>query len=182
MSRPVIPPLNYGRVAKGVLRSGYPNYKNFPFLATLKLKSVVYLSQVPLLPEYERFLSEHGISLFTVKGHDGLRTHPPFELVSEQAVASVLRHLLDERNRPVLVHDEKGKHRVGVVVGCLRKLQRWSLTSIFDEYRRFCGKIRALDAQFIELFSMSESVARTEKLVCGGSAMLDDGDDGEPKE
>jgi protein tyrosine/serine phosphatase len=47
----------------------------------------------------------------------------------------------------------KGKHRTGCVVGCLRKLQHWSQTSAFDEYRRFAGsKARVLDMQFIELF------------------------------
>lgn len=38
-------------------------------------------------------------------------------------------------------------------MGCLRKLQRWNLASIFSEYRRFAGfKVRAMNEQFIELF------------------------------
>lgn len=38
-------------------------------------------------------------------------------------------------------------------MGCFRKLQRWSLTSIFEEYRRYAGsKVRILNEQFIELF------------------------------
>ena len=42
---------------------------------------------------------------------------------------------------------------IGTVVGCFRKLQRWSLTSIFEEYRRYAGsKVRILNEQFIELF------------------------------
>jgi tyrosine-protein phosphatase OCA1 len=46
-----------------------------------------------------------------------------------------------------------GRHRTGTVIGCLRKLQRWNLTSIFEEYRRFAGsKVRLLNEQFIELF------------------------------
>lgn len=64
--------------------------------------------------------------------------------------------LLDVRNHPLLIHCNKGKHRTGCLVGCLRKVQRWSLTSIFDEYRRFAGnKVRILDQQFIELFQIS---------------------------
>lgn len=27
----------------------------------------------------------------------------------------------------------------GTLIGCLRKLQRWNLTSIFEEYRRYAG-------------------------------------------
>ncbi|CAG8845426.1 17318_t:CDS:2, partial [Gigaspora margarita] len=49
------------------------------------------------------------------------------------------------------------KHRTGCLVGCLRKLQRWTHTSIFDEYRRFsCPKSRSMDQQFIELFDASQ--------------------------
>ena len=48
----------------------------------------------------------------------------------------------------------------GVVVGCLRKLQRWSTMSIFEEYRRFaCGGLtqqynlsHQRQEQFMELF------------------------------
>ncbi|CAG8814278.1 18832_t:CDS:1, partial [Racocetra fulgida] len=48
-------------------------------------------------------------------------------------------------------------HRTGCLVGCLRKLQRWTHTSIFDEYRRFsCPKSRSMDQQFIELFDASQ--------------------------
>jgi tyrosine-protein phosphatase OCA1 len=58
-----------------------------------------------------------------------------------------------------------GRHRTGTVVGCWRKLQRWALSSILEEYRRYAGmKVRVLNEQvgvnsgemltqqFIELF------------------------------
>lgn len=38
-------------------------------------------------------------------------------------------------------------------MGCLRKIQQWHLSSIFEEYRRFAGsKVRLQNEQFIELF------------------------------
>lgn len=41
------------------------------------------------------------------------------------------------------------------MVGCFRKLQKWNLTSILEEYRRFAGsKGRILNEQFIELFDI----------------------------
>jgi tyrosine-protein phosphatase OCA1 len=41
----------------------------------------------------------------------------------------------------------------GTVIACLRKLQRWNLTSIFEEYRRFTKHTaRVQNEQFIELF------------------------------
>lgn len=46
------------------------------------------------------------------------------------------------------------QHRTGCVIGCMRKMQYWSLTSIIDEYCRFAGpRMRLLDQQFIEFFS-----------------------------
>ena len=54
----------------------------------------------------------------------------------------------------MLIHCNKGKHRTGCLIGCLRKLQQWSLTTIFDEYRRFSfPKSRSMDQEFIELYS-----------------------------
>ncbi|KAG1448743.1 hypothetical protein G6F56_008857 [Rhizopus delemar] len=46
----------------------------------------------------------------------------------------------------------KGKHRIGCLVGCLRRIQNWSMTSIFDEYRRFAGTKVLADQEFIEMF------------------------------
>jgi tyrosine-protein phosphatase SIW14 len=70
-----------------------------------------------------------------------------------KVIREALQVLLDVRRHPLLLHCNKGKHRTGCLVGCLRKVQRWSLTSIFDEYRRYAGaKTRDLDQQFIELF------------------------------
>ena len=42
---------------------------------------------------------------------------------------------------------------MSVVIGCLRRLQQWSLTAIFDEHRRFAtAGSSLLDLQCIELF------------------------------
>ena len=49
------------------------------------------------------------------------------------------------------------QHRTGCLIGCLRKLQNWSHTSIFDEYRRFSHpKSRSMDQQFIELYDANQ--------------------------
>ncbi|PPS00027.1 hypothetical protein GOBAR_AA20642 [Gossypium barbadense] len=51
---------------------------------------------------------------------------------------------------------ESYKHRTGCLVGCLRKLQRWCLSSVFDEYQRFAAaKARVSDQRFMELFDVS---------------------------
>lgn len=47
------------------------------------------------------------------------------------------------------------QHRTGCLVGCLRKLQNWCLSSVFEEYQRFAGvKSRITDMRFIETFDV----------------------------
>ena len=88
----------------------------------------------------------------------------------DQAVLlTALRALLDHQNHPVLVHGLRGQQRTGVVVGCLRRLQRWSLSPTFDEYRRHAATASSLlDLQQIELFDPSlgaPSTAESETLA-----------------
>uniref|UniRef100_A0A803LRK5 diphosphoinositol-polyphosphate diphosphatase n=1 Tax=Chenopodium quinoa TaxID=63459 RepID=A0A803LRK5_CHEQI len=80
----------------------------------------------------------------------------PFVNIPDAAIREALKVLLDVRNHPVLIHCKRGKHRTGCLVGCLRKLQKWCLSSIFDEYQRFAAaKARVSDQRFIELFDTS---------------------------
>ncbi|MQK95723.1 hypothetical protein EI021_30815, partial [Escherichia coli] len=49
-----------------------------------------------------------------------------------------------------------GKHRTGCLVGCLRKLQNWCLSSVLEEYKHFAGtKWRETDYRFLEAFDVS---------------------------
>ncbi|XP_030527880.1 tyrosine-protein phosphatase DSP1-like [Rhodamnia argentea] len=53
----------------------------------------------------------------------------PFVYIPEEKVCEALKVLLDVRNHPVLIHCKRGKYHTGCLVGCLRKLQRWCLSS-----------------------------------------------------
>ncbi|KAJ2737908.1 tyrosine-protein phosphatase required for protection against superoxide stress (By similarity) [Coemansia sp. BCRC 34301] len=73
--------------------------------------------------------------------------------ITEDMILEAFNLILDKKNHPMAIMCNIGRHRTGTVVGCLRKLQRWNLASIFEEYRRFAGpKVRILNEQFIELF------------------------------
>lgn len=74
--------------------------------------------------------------------------------MDEAEVALALEHVLDKRNHPVLIHCNKGKYRVGCLVGCLRRLQGWSHISILEEYARFAGD-KIADEEFIEMFDLA---------------------------
>eukprot|EP01018_Ginkgo_biloba_P029469 Gb_03230 [translate_table: standard] len=148
-----VPPFNFSMVDKGVYRSGFPNIINFPFLETLHLRSIIYLCPEPYPEANTEFVERYGIRLF----HFGIEGNKePFVNIPEDIIREALKVLLDIRNHPVLIHCKRGKHRTGCLVGCLRKVQNWCLSSIFDEYQRYAGaKARVLDQQFIELFDAS---------------------------
>eukprot|EP00038_Savillea_parva_P013154 m.209258 g.209258 ORF g.209258 m.209258 type:complete len:174 (+) comp24504_c0_seq1:85-606(+) len=149
----LFPPNNFSLVSAGMYRSGFPTKKNLPFLRKLNLKGVLAL--VPeTIPEWlQEFYDSNGITLLQ---HGLPGNKEPFVDIPQSKIAAALQTLLDTRNHPVLIHCNKGKHRTGCLVGCLRKLQGWSLVAICDEYRRFAApKARVLDQQFIELFDVS---------------------------
>ncbi|XP_008805604.1 probable tyrosine-protein phosphatase DSP4 [Phoenix dactylifera] len=148
-----VPPLNFAMVDDGVFRSGFPDTSNFGFLKALKLRSIIYLCPEPYPEANEEFLKSNGIRLFQF-GIDGCKE--PFVNIPEDTILEALKVVLDVQNHPLLIHCKRGKHRTGCVVGCLRKLQRWCLTSVFDEYQHFAAaKARISDQRFMELFDIS---------------------------
>ncbi len=55
-----------------------------------------------------------------------------------------------------MIMGSSGINETGTVVGCLRRLQGWNMTSIIDEYRRFAGaKGKNVNELFIEMFDVS---------------------------
>ncbi len=156
----LVPPPNYGMVEENFYRSGQPDQLNFPFLEKLGLKSVIWLA--PEEPEagFLDFCVDQNIELH----HLGvLYSTNAWDPITEEVVLQALHLLVQPATYPVLVMCNLGRHRTGTVVGCFRKLQRWNLSAILEEYRRFVGgqKYRILNEQFIELFD--------EELVFGAS-------------
>ncbi|XP_068640731.1 probable tyrosine-protein phosphatase DSP4 [Aristolochia californica] len=148
-----VPPLNFAIVDHGVFRSGFPEVANFSFLETLGLCSVVCLCPEPYPEPNAEFLRGRGIRLFQF-GIEGRKE--PFVNIPEDTIREALKTVLDVKNHPILIHCNRGKHRTGCLVGCLRKLQRWCLSSVFDEYQRFAAaKARVSDQRFMERFDVS---------------------------
>ncbi|EPZ30842.1 protein-tyrosine phosphatase [Rozella allomycis CSF55] len=131
-------------VEEDIYRCGVPNELNFPFLEKLRLKSIIYLSSDEPTLKLQLNISIHHLGKALVNSSEPL---------TEEVVIDALHILLQSSNHPVLLMCQMGRHRSGTIVGCLRKLQKWNLTSIFEEYRRYSGsKVRMLNEQFIELF------------------------------
>ncbi|XP_059661139.1 probable tyrosine-protein phosphatase DSP4 [Cornus florida] len=147
------PPLNFAMVDNGIFRSGFPDSANFPFIQSLGLRSIIYLCPEPYPERNAEFLKSNKIRLFQF-GIEGCKE--PFVNIPEDTIYDALKVVLDVRNHPLLIHCKRGKHRTGCLVGCLRKLQNWCLSSVFDEYQRFAAaKARVSDQRFMELFDVS---------------------------
>uniref|UniRef100_A0A7N0T8D1 diphosphoinositol-polyphosphate diphosphatase n=1 Tax=Kalanchoe fedtschenkoi TaxID=63787 RepID=A0A7N0T8D1_KALFE len=148
----LLPPFNFSMVELGVYRSSLPQTPNLPFLETLKLRSIIYMCPEPYPEENSQFLESNNIQLFQF-GIEGTKESSASDLSS--SIAEALKVIIDVRNHPVLIHCKRGKHRTGCVVGCLRKVQNWCLSSVFEEYQRFAGeKSRVTDMQFMEAFDV----------------------------
>ncbi|KAG5374535.1 hypothetical protein BRARA_C03008 [Brassica rapa] len=143
-------PSNFSMVEDGIYRSGFPKPENFGFLTTLNLRSIIYLCPEPYTEENLKFLEANNIKLFQF-GIEG-KTDPP-TLMPKDTVLDALKVLVDVRNHPILIHCKAGKHRTGCLVGCLRKVQSWCLSSVLEEYQKNAGlKWRQRDLNFIEAF------------------------------
>lgn len=213
-SRPLVPPINFCQVSDSVYRSAAIATINFPFIQTLNLRTIVYLSNSPphaslsalvnqsnnsspkpfgnqvdvqsnkqcvsqsiqlfhfcddsfqannqlndldSLPQASRLhQASSSSSLLSLPGMLSSPPSPhsndiplnqtnnmpkelaaPATFYNDSTVQNILRLIIDPVNQPVLVCCHYGFDRTGLIMGCLRKLQRWNYTSIYSEYRRF---------------------------------------------
>ncbi|KAF8469673.1 tyrosine phosphatase family-domain-containing protein, partial [Kalaharituber pfeilii] len=143
--------LLHGRRRRLPLRLPSPHQP--PFLTLLSLRTLIYLSDTPLLPPTQAWASTLTPPL-TIHHFPVAPVKEPFVENDPVCMRNALLILLDKRNHPVLIHSNKGKHRAGVLVACMRKiLMGWSLAATFAEYGRYAGEKGEADLEFIELFS-----------------------------
>lgn len=171
----ISPPPLFAHVCPYIYRSADPSTSSdsFAFLDTLSIKSVVLLSIEYPSKQLEIYCARNQIELY----HFGIeRRWPTPNLLNyghskpssnlflssheinsfsvlESIVKDALELLLDVRNHPILVTDIAGIFETGTLLGCLRKIQGWNLSSILFEYRSFAGALaRSANERFIEMF------------------------------
>ncbi|KAI3797736.1 hypothetical protein L1987_32999 [Smallanthus sonchifolius] len=145
------PPINFATVEDRIYRSGFPQSSDFLFLDTLRLRSVICLCVESYPKENLEYLNSRHIRLFQF-GIDGTKDAN----IPKGVITDALKVLIDVRNHPVLIHCKRGKHRTGCLVGCLRKLQNWCLSSVLEEYKVYAGeKSRETDLNFLEKYDVS---------------------------
>ncbi|KAL2020551.1 hypothetical protein VTK56DRAFT_8351 [Thermocarpiscus australiensis] len=141
-------PANFGIVVPGVYRSSFPQPEDYPFIESLKLKTIVTLVGKDPPPGYDAFLEKNNIVhwVFDMKGTKK-------EDIPIKTMESILRLVVDRRNHPLLIHCNHGKHRTGCVVAVLRKLSGWDLNNIISEYKSYADpKARDCDIRYITGF------------------------------
>jgi tyrosine-protein phosphatase SIW14 len=146
-------PGNFGTVLPGQIhRSQFPTPENYTFLSTLKLKTVVTLVSGPFRPDYEQFLLHQGIRHICIP----LPANKEVVCMKDSEMKAVLEIVHNKENQPLLIHCNKGKHRTGCAIACLRRMYNVPIEDVLMEYQLYAkGKARLLDEQFIQEFDVS---------------------------
>lgn len=155
------PPALFAAVDTGLYRSSAPEESAIPFLLRFSFKHVIYLSPDMISKVVVRALENHGSVIHNI----GLATWERGVVDTRSLVKESLELVLHKENLPALLCCSCGVGQCAVVVGCLRRMQLWSLASIFAEYRFFAGNLAQVEhEQLIEIFDPSSVHTRTEHL------------------
>lgn len=148
------PPEAFGVVENGIYRSNVFDKTNFSFIENLGLKVIVHLSLEALTKTIRNFLKQQNIKLV----HLGLakwNEHQQWKSVNVEMIKEGLELILNVERHPIMIMSSFGLQETGVLVGCLRRMQQWSLSSALGEYRRYAqSKARRSSEEFLELFDI----------------------------
>ncbi|EAL67263.1 hypothetical protein DDB_G0280073 [Dictyostelium discoideum AX4] len=149
------PPALFGTIEPLLYRTNSLYPANFPFIKLLGLKTVVQLSPEVPIKAVSSFFQENNINLI----HLGLKSWKvdiSWKPLTDELIKECLEIVLNYDYYPLMITCTSGVHQTGVLVGCLRRLQNWNLTSILVEYKAFSGQsnTRYVNEQFIELFDV----------------------------
>jgi protein tyrosine/serine phosphatase len=147
------PPAKFGMIEPGLYRSNYPVDGNFRFLQGLGLRTAVNLTQERLVRSALAFFAENGVRLLQLGESSAIVTSHGVK--DEDLLKSALEIALDASHYPLLLMSSSGNHGVGLIVGCLRRIEGWAISAALDEYRSFAApSARYMTEQAIELFDI----------------------------
>ena len=130
---PLVPPLRFSQVEEGVYRGAYPSLLNHRYLARLRLRTVVSLLPEPPSSDLVAWCHQHSIHLRAER----VATFKDEVTLTHERVAQLLLLAVQPERQPVYVHCSSGVAATGMLIMCLRKLQRWAPAQIYAEYSRF---------------------------------------------
>ena len=146
----LFPPLNFTYVENNLYRSAFPTEINYEFVRSLNLKTILILDET--CPQsLISFLEDSNIRAIFIDNTNAQLPSKWNSPIGETMVIKALKVLMHNEHYPILVTCKHGRTLTGSVIACLRKLQGWSLMSIFEEFRRFAGyKPQQRHEEFIE--------------------------------
>ncbi|CDK26032.1 unnamed protein product [Kuraishia capsulata CBS 1993] len=152
----LVPPDSFGLVEEGVYRCAKLDAINFSFLETLNLTSLILLDPEKPARPFRIFLEDRGIVLHHLGGlesslnDDSSSKMEDWMLLKPQIVGRIFEIIFEKKNHNVLLIDKSE-----TVIGVLRQIQKWTFTSIINEYRLYSGnKSNYFSENFLELVSV----------------------------
>lgn len=104
-------------------------------------------------------VSEEGNDESSFGGTYHLTDQDDLMLIKSRCLKKTLYQLLNTEKHNLLLVD-----RTSIIIGILRKIQKWSLSSVINEYRLFSGKNRNYFAEtFLEVISINVEQERDEQ-------------------
>lgn len=122
------------------------------------------LVEEEMKPEVSEFLQTYAVNHVCVP----IKANKEGEIrTTLDSLCEAILFLLNPANHPVYIHCNRGKHRTGCVVACLRKCQSWPIDEVLAEYETYAGDkarpedkklIRSFDPAVVFKYAQSESL------------------------
>mmetsp|Transcript_35826 Transcript_35826/g.88163 ORF Transcript_35826/g.88163 Transcript_35826/m.88163 type:complete len:322 (-) Transcript_35826:688-1653(-) len=129
----IIPPFRFAIVENGLYRGAYPTLKNFPYLQTLNLKTIISLTPEPPTLDLDDFCALNGIELL----HYMVEKPKDEVSMGVKDIEEVVQTIIKPSKLPLYIHCLDGTDVTGLIICCLRRLQAWHKDAVDNEFLRF---------------------------------------------
>eukprot|EP00961_Rhodomonas_salina_P018029 242562-Rhodomonas_salina.1 len=151
----VVPPFRFAIAEVEVYRGAYPTLKNFSFLKSLGLKTIISLIPEQPTEDLSDFCVSENIDHIHKMGEllrcccaqsgsqlimcrpCAVEKRKEDVTVSIKDVAEVVSIIIRRSKLPVYIHCLDGSETTGLVICCLRRLQAWHPECVVNEFCRF---------------------------------------------
>eukprot|EP00760_Papus_ankaliazontas_P033518 PhM_4_TR637/c0_g1_i1/m.1986/K18045/SIW14, OCA3; tyrosine-protein phosphatase SIW14 len=169
----MIPPQPFGQVEPDVYRCGIPSEPHTAYLRSLRLKTIVLLTHEKVVASVRRDVLDLTPNVVAL-GEQHWTSCPPSSSssascvpVGDDFVKDALELVLDVTKHPLLLVCGTYGRTSNLVVACLRRLQRWSMNSIFSEMETYVPGASSSEMhlmQWVEAWDPSLVTPRTDAL------------------
>ena len=145
------PPDFFGLVTQKIFRCGAISPTHFSFLDLYQFKTVLFLGEDTPHQRIVEYLNNRKITFQRIPTYSQ-NSKIAWRTQLDELVKITLQYILNDDNLPVLI-SSPSELLVCTVIGCLRRMQRWNISSILDEFRRFSPEVpQTQNTNYVELF------------------------------